>query len=431
MSLSYDIIKNFYLTNRNFCSDDYDKTLQSFQALLPGSQILRYDEPEELKGWQIPPKWDLVKAIISCDGKTILDGTDHPLSVIGLSSQFSGEITGGELKKHLHWKTHFNEVNKQAIPFHFRQYYQPWNRDWGFCVNKAFYDKIGDGDTYYIDIQTRESKGYLDIIEHTLEGESDLSFVFVAHLDHPGMANDDLAGCAIGIELFKKLSKQQNRQYTYKLLIVQEIIGSVFYLENLKESERKKIKSGLFLEMLGSDGELNLQKSNSYNPLESSIKYKMHQELGASLHKQIYNFRELIGNDEIVFEAFDIPMSSLSRFPYKEYHTSEDNLSIISDEKLQHSLSFLLAVVKIIECKVFVERKDLGIYALSNPRYNLYVKFETGNSTGGQFRKLMDYLFFLDKPHAIEDLATMFKLPLKDVESYINRCVDHKIIKKS
>jgi aminopeptidase-like protein len=427
---SYSIIEDLYLTNRNFCSDDYDNVLAYIHRLLPAATILRYENPSVLKGWMIPPKWNLITATISQNDEILLDASNHPLSVIGLSSSFSGEVSGAELKKHLHYKTHFDSIEDDVIPFHFSQFYRPWNRNWGFCVSNVFYKNIKDEEQYVVNIQTEEKDGYLDVLEYTLPGESDLTIVFVAHLDHPGMANDDLAGCAVGIELFHELAKSK-KKYTYKLLLVQEIIGSVYYLENLKEEERSKIRAGLFLEMLGTEGELKLQCSNSYNPLESLIVRQFKDKHGNDLSNYVFGFRELIGNDEIVFESFDIPMSSLSRFPYPEYHTSKDNLSIISEKRLKESLVFLTELCGQFEKTTFVERNDLGIYALSNPEYNLYVKPDSSKSANGDLRKLMDYLFFIDSPHSIQDLASRFNLALEVVEPYILECIKRGVLKNS
>lgn len=430
MSLSHKIVKDHYLTNRNFCSDDYDKTIRSLQQLLPGSNIIRYAEPQVLKGWQIPPKWNLLEASIQdVNGLELLDAAQHPLQVIGLSAPVDTTVTGEELKQHLHYKTYFDGVSAAAIPFHFRQFYQPWKRTWGFCVNQAFYDSIDDQVTYHVTIKTDEKEGYLELMEYDLPGESDQTIIFVAHLDHPGMANDDLSGCAVGIELFTKL-RELPRKYSYKLLLVQEIIGSTYYLELMQAEKRDQMMAGLFLEMLGSDGVLKLQKSNSYNPIETTLIEVLDRKNAGVEEPYIYDFRSLIGNDEIVFEAFDIPMASLSRFPYKEYHTSDDAPDIIHPERLNEAVQLLLDTIGRLENSVFVQRKDKGIYALSNPDYDLFVAFGTGNTENARFRKLMDFLFFMDKPHTIYDLATKFELHFAKVDEYIHRCIQKGIITK-
>ena len=191
----------------------------------------------------------------------ILDGTKHPLSVIRLSSSFQGLVDLSTLKEHLFCETYF-KISDEAIPFHFRQNYQNWKRDWGFCVSKNFYNSLTDG---YYEISINK-KRCLDVLEMTHKGLTDQCFYLVSHLDHPGMSNDDLSGCAVGIQLFEELKKNRTK-YTYKLLIVQEIIGSEYYLHSLPNTEKEKIKGGLFLEMLGSNTPFSLQRSYFENSL--------------------------------------------------------------------------------------------------------------------------------------------------------------------
>ncbi|MFY0690134.1 MAG: DUF4910 domain-containing protein [Cyclobacteriaceae bacterium] len=418
MSLSYQIIKDLYLTNRNFCSDDYDYSIDYISRLLPG-KVHFYNEENEYNGWKIPPKWNLKKADIIKNGEIILDGTKHPLQVIGLSKSFSGEITGEELKSHLHYKTHF-DVDKNAIPYHFRQNYQPWKRDWGFCVTKEFYSSIDEG-PYQVNIETEESKGYLNIFEYTHQGELDKCFYFIAHLDHPGMANDDLSGVAVAIEFFEKLIKRRTK-FTYKLLIVPEIIGSGYFLGSLPKDQLKLIRGGLFLEMLGSRTPLSLQFSSKK---QSVIDKLLERILADKQDHRVGNFGTIIGNDEIVFESYQIPTPSLSRFPFPEYHTSGDDLSIISEDSLTESIQLLEDLLEGIEQTKFIEKKFDGIICLSNPEYDLYVdqgqRMEIKTNELKELRRLMDFIPLMDREYTIEEIKEQFNISHDTITNYLDK----------
>jgi len=316
----------------------------------------------------------------------IFNGIKHVLNVIGLSTNFNGEVTLDELKKHLHYHNKYND----AIPCHYSQSYTSWQRDWGFCVTKNFYNSLEPGE-YEVVIETEESEGILKICEYTHKGEYDETFVFVAHLDHPGMANDDLAGCAVGIELFKRLPKTK---YTYRLLLVQEIIGSELYLNKTKDN----FIGGVFLEMLGSRTPLILQESHigSYFDFGEIKKGK---------------FGEVIGNDECVWEAHGISMCSLSRFPYPEYHTNKDNASIISEESLEESVELLLKTIERLEQTKIVIKKFTGYPCLS--RYNLYVE------TNDKLRSLMEFMPMLSRIITISQLVAKFNLSEEEILEYL------------
>jgi aminopeptidase-like protein len=139
------------------------------------------------------------------------------------------------------------------------KFYRSWDRDWGFCVTKRFFDSLKSG-IYEVIIETEESEGILKVLDYTHKGALEECFTFVAHLDHPGVANDDLAGCAVGVELMRKLS-QINTKYSYKLLLVPEIIGSEYYWGKTNTGNKNKILEAVFLEMLGTKTQLALQES--------------------------------------------------------------------------------------------------------------------------------------------------------------------------
>lgn len=394
-NLAKQIVKDLYLKNRNFCSTDYDFCLDYLNGLLP-LKIHTFSPNDEFNGWKIPPKWDLIEGMIRFNGKTLLE-VDHPLQVIGLSAPFKGVVTEEVLRQHLH----YDHRNPQLIPYHFRQNYRPWERSWGFCVSKQFYDSLQTGD-YEVAIETRESPGYLKVAEHHKVGEHPETFAFVAHLDHPGMANDDLAGVAVGIELFRRLQKQRTK-FSYRLVIVQEIIGSVFYFRNPPEN----ILESCFLEMLGTDTPLAFQASREgKTQLERSLLSAL-----KPISHRIGSFRSIICNDEIVWESQGIPMASLSRFPYPEYHSEKDNLSIIKNEALEESIQVLQKGIADLEQSTLVRKKFKGVLALSNPEFNLYIDpgqpaFGTvAPETTQKLRLLMDLLPMYPNPFFLESLA--------------------------
>lgn len=378
-NLSYSLIEKLMLKNRNFCSSDYDECLGILSAYLP-FDVHQYSQAHF--GWQIPPKWDLVEGKIIYKDQVIYE-VDHPLKVIGLSKAFEGTVSLDELKKHLFFDHRFD----QAIPYHFRQFYRPWQRDWGFCVPKQFYKALQPG-SYQIILRTQESKGYLSVAEYAHKGETPYGFTFVAHLDHPGMANDDLAGVAVGVELFKKLKKTK---LSYSLILVPEIIGSEYFLSQKTEKEKKDYLGGCFLEMLGSKTPLSLQLSYEKNSfIEDRLQHTAHSQ---SIALNLGNYQEIICNDETVWQSHGIPMCSLSRFPYPEYHTSFDNLDIISKESLNESCLLLENTIESLENETWIEKKFTGTPCTSHPSFNLYI--DPGQRAFGSYEP-KNLRFFMD-----------------------------------
>lgn len=421
-TLANKIIHDLWDSNRNFCSSDYDKCLEYIHQIIP-LKIYQYQESDHYLGWQIPPKWDLVKGEILCEGKVIFQAT-QPLHVIGLSTEFCGEISNEELKKHLH----YDSRRSDAVPYHFRQNYRPWDRDWGFCVTKQFYNSL-EAETYTVNLITEESPGYLKIGEHTHQGENPETFVFVAHLDHGGMANDDLAGVAVGVELIKHLLNRKTK-FSYRLVLVQEIIGSVYYLGKNKETSDNVLEA-CFLEMLGSVTPLALQ--HTYKG-ESQLENELSKLIAGKTGFREGPFRSIICNDEMVWESYNIPMASLSRFPYPEYHSDLDNPSIIKETALKESVEILLSLIERLDRSTIIRKKFQGVLALSNPHYDLYV--DAGQMAFGisapedlkSLRLVMDLLPMLPTVTFIEQLADKVNLPSDIILNYLRKWQDKGLV---
>jgi aminopeptidase-like protein len=425
-----NIIAESYLLRRSYVSDDLEKSLDNLAKYTTASFTdHRFASGTEFNGWVVPKKWNVIKATIHHKGKLIYDGMHHPLAVITQSDSFEGTVSLNELKKHLYYAPN----HPDAIPFHFRLSYRAWQNDWGFCVPKTLFDSLKAGD-YVVSLQTEHTMGDMVVREFVIPGKTEEAIMFVAHTDHPGMCNDDLAGCAVGVSLLDEIKKKfPNNHYTYKVLLVQEIMGSVFYLSRLSEKEIKKIKYGLFLEMLGNDNSLNIQKSLQGTTYIDTVSQLALHTVGEET--RICEFREAAGNDEIVFEApgIEIPMPSLSRWPYSEYHTSNDNLELMHEDKLQESLNYLIELVFILENDMMLKRKFTGLVSLANPKYDLYI--DPGqildNTLGQNFRQTnFQYRMpnYLNGEHRISDLALEFGIDFKWLHQYFSKMAEKGLV---
>ena len=202
---------------------------------------------------------------------------------------------------------------------------------------KDIYDNLTPG-LYDVRIVTQERAGILKVPEYTKEGKSGLTFAFVGHLDHPGMSNDDLCGCVVGVELMRRLA-QIDTKHSYKLLLVQEMIGSEYYLSKTLPDSGDHIVDTLFLEMLGTKTQLALQDcKNSDGILVPALDETM-QARGTDYRTGA--FRTIVRNDDPIWDAYGYSMGTLSRKPYPEYHSSRDNPSIIHDSMLEESVEIL------------------------------------------------------------------------------------------
>jgi len=385
---SLKIIEDLWLKNRSLCSSELDESISYLKKIIP-FKVHRFDQSQSPhNGWAIPPKWDVERATIEFDGCVLWDGTKHPIAVSGLSSSFYGQLTREELRDHLHI-IDSDYKNPNAFPFHYKFQYRPWKRDWGFSVPRTLYNSLVPG-TYTVDIKTVESQGYLDVLEYTVHGECEERFVFVTSLNHQGMCNANLSGCGVGLELFQELESQDTK-FSYTLLIVQPVIGSEYYLNSLSDSQKRKTLGALFVGMQGSDTPYALQYGAERGSIIELVTESVLRQSGCEYRCD--TFRSVVGYDEIVWEAHAIPMPSLTRFPFPEYHTSDDDLSIISRERLKESVHLLGNIISKLENQRIVRKNFRGVPATSHPSYNLYVDTRGSDDPEAHaLRRVMDYL---------------------------------------
>ena len=123
-----------------------------------------------------------------------------------------------------------------------------------------------------------------------------------------------------------------------------------------------------------------------------------------------------------------MPVSGFCRSKYgtfPEYHTSEDNLQIISQKALNESLNILIEIVKTFEIGIYPKLNILCEPMLS--KRNLY---PTGYSKERILyeKKYLDVLTYCDGSLNIFDIANKVKINLKEINNIINILKEEKII---
>ncbi|MGY5142937.1 MAG: DUF4910 domain-containing protein [Candidatus Nitrosopumilus sp. bin_32a] len=410
----YDIVKDLYYTRRDLISDGYDEALAYISKIIP-LKIHNIPSGTKCWTWTIPKKWSISDAYIEVDGKKLLDLNDHPLHVISYSLSIDKIVPHKELMNHLN----SNPNRPNSIPFQFKYYEQ----DWGFCIE---HNKLSNfsHEKYHVVINSQHDDGFLKIGEISIKGQTDQTIVLVAHLDHPGMANDDLAGVAVLVGVVQELLKKNNMYYSYTILFLPETIGSIAYLSQ-NENLIPNFKYGVFLEMLGNDNEFALQFSRQSNTVLDKIAKNILKTKYPNFSQG--EFREVIANDEMVFNGpgLDIPMISLSRWPYPEYHTNDDDISIISSEKLEESKDVILEIIETLEQNYYPKRKFMGPPFLSG--YGLWVDWQDDLEQN----LLLEKIFMeFEGTKSIIDIAEQFDLPFKKIYDYVNKFVDVGLVEK-
>lgn len=353
-----DICKDLYLFDRTLVSCGYDKALEYLDKIIP-MKIHSIKTGQEVWTWKVPEKWVVNQAYIEFNGQIIADFFKHPLYVSSYSQPFSGVISKQELLKHI-----ITDPDRPAaIPYNYHYY----KKDWSFCLPYNVVKNLKNG-KYKVCVDTKFEPGHLKVGEWVVPGKSRESILFSAHLCHPGQVNDGLLGVAMGLSLMQWAARRTNH-YTYRMIIHPENIGSLCYFF-ANQNLISRFKGAVFLEMLGNKNHLKIQRSRQGNTVIDQL-----MELAVMENKKPYgvgDFRKVICNDEININGpgIDIPCVSLTRWPYPEYHTSDDSPDILSMEKIKEALDTCKRFINLMETNWYPTRKYTGNVFLS--KFGLY-----------------------------------------------------------
>lgn len=399
-----DMVRALWQTRRDIVSDGYDTALAALAGQLPMT-IHTYPTGTECWTWIVPEKWTCREAWLeTLDGRRLFSYADHPLHVVSYSLPFSGEVARSTLLDHLHVHPRLPD----AIPFIFRYY----DRDWGLCCSRDLRDSLAD-ERYRVHIDSDFSYGAVRVGEVVAPGASEDCIVLCAHLCHPGMANDDLAGVATGMAVMRELLARRDLRYTYRFLIVPETIGSVAWLSH-HEALIPRMKGGLFLEMLGTDLPHALQHSLAGD--SEADRCFAHALRSRSASDWTSAYRTTIGNDEKQFNApgVRVPMLSLARVlprthaeaPYRQYHSSHDTPDIVHDRRLEESRDLVLAMIDTLDRNRTPVNRFRGEVFCA--RYGLHVDWYADPEG---HRALFTVLDLVDGTRSVADIADACGIP--------------------
>lgn len=415
------LLERLYPLKRSLVSDGYDEALRNIASEFP-IEVASFPSGTECWTWIVPEKWTCHEAWIeTLDGRRIVDYAAHPLHVVDYSLPIDRVVSRVELLAHLH----VHPRNPDAIPYVFKFY----ERDWGFCCTQRTRDTLLEAE-YRVRIASEFSRGALKVGEWWVPGRSDRIFVLAAHLCHPGIANDDLSGVVVGLDVMKRLAALEDREYTYLLLLVPETIGSIAWLSHHEELTGR-MQGGLFLEMLGLDFPHGLARSYAGDTqVDRCCEYILGRRDAAGY---VRNYAEIVRNDELEFNGplLRIPMLSLTRslpqehrdFPYPEYHTHLDSPAIVRAARLAESSDLAFEMALTHDRNRYARARFKGQLFCS--RYGLFPK-ETAQQVA-----LIKLLYEVDGLHSTIDICRKHALDFDDVDAIVRRFVDNDLIEVS
>ncbi len=416
----HDMLTRLWPMHRTINCDDLDKAIAMCGDYIgvPGFKFHAFDTGSEVMTWIVPERYHVEEAWLEVGGRRIADFAENPLHL--LSYSLPKEISGtlGEFREHIWSRADLPD----AIPWEFKYY----ERSWGFCVRHNDIDGLADDTPVRGRIDVRFGHEPMGAGEFYLPGESGEDILFLTNICHPGQVNDSIAGLVVGLEMARMVAAEETRKYGFRLLIVPETIGTIAWAHH-NESALARTKHAWFCEMVGHDNSFILQLSRQEDTLIDRAFLSVLRQHRRHGQERTGPFRQVVASDEMITNGpgYDIPTPSLTRWPYGEYHTSDDNPGIIKPGNLEEALDVCMDVWQALETDYYPRRRFKGPVMLS--RYGLWVDWREDRELNLKTEAIM---LNLEGDKSVIDIAYELDLPLAAVRNYLDRFLQAELIER-
>ena len=416
----YALAARLYPICRSITGNGLRETLRIIQKEIPLT-LHEVASGTAVFDWVVPREWNIRDAyIINSRGEKIVDFQQNNLHVLNYSTPINARMSLAELRPHLFTLPEMPEW----IP-HRTSYF---NDNWGFCITHRLLEAMPDDD-YEVVIDSSLEPGSLTYGEFTIPGESEEQILLFAHCCHPSLANDNLSGIAVVVELARILSASSPR-FTYRCVFAPAAIGCITWLSQ-NQSELRKVKLGMVAALLGDSGQLSYKKTLTGDTLidRASLHVLRHRNMP---------FRTIefspFGYDERQFASpgINLPVGRLTRTPngaYPEYHTSADNMSLITPSAMADSLAAYCAIFALIENNYVYQSN----FPYCEPQLGKRGLYRTTGGHGNPEQRQLAILWVLNQAngkHDLLDIAERADLQFETIASVAEELAAAEVIRK-
>jgi len=421
----YNLLTRLFPICRSITGDGVRETLNILREYIP-INFVEVPSGTQVFDWTVPDEWNIYDAyILDPNGRKIVDFKENNLHVLGHSEPMDARFDLNELKKHIYTLPDLPD----AIPYR-TSYYE---RRWGFCMPHNDFMQLKEG-TYTVMIDSSFNKqGSLTLGECILEGEQSQEVLLSTYTCHPSLANDNISSVVIFVFLSKILSEIHHR-YTYRFIFAPETIGAISYLSLNKDHLLSHVAAGLVGSMLGISQCLHYKRSRRCNAeIDRVTEHLMTHSLK---DYRLHDFSPL-GSDERQFcsPGFNLPVGLLSRMnvsdissaDFFQYHTSLDNLSLVSSKNLSETLNLSYSILSALEMnRVYMNQLMFCEPQLS--KRNLFPSLGSGRKNSEETEKILWILNYSDGEHDLLEIADKLSVPIWELAEPARRLVKAGLI---
>ncbi|MEI6702936.1 MAG: DUF4910 domain-containing protein [Deltaproteobacteria bacterium] len=339
----YDLAARLFSICRSLTGDGVRETFARLNEVCPDLMVHEIPSADKVFDWTIPKEWNIRDGyIMNSQGEKVLDFKKNNLHIVGYSAPVDKWVKLNELLPFI-----FSLPNQPELIPYVTSYYR---EQFGFCMSANQKNALPE-DNYHIYIDSELRDGSLTYGDILIKGESEKEILFSTYICHPSLANDNLSGPCLAIHLAKWMSTLQKRKFSYRFVFIPETIGSIAYINENLATLKRNVVAGFVITCVGDNNAYSYLSSRSGSTLADRVAknvLKFHTSNYIS-----YSYLER-GSDEAQYcsAGVDLPVCSIMRTKYgkyEEYHTSGDDLNLISKEGLDGAFMVYAKVITVLE----------------------------------------------------------------------------------
>lgn len=352
-------------------------------------------------GWIVPKKWKTGSAILrsSCGNFTVTNKEHNCRILIPSIPIKKKNISFEELRKHLF-------VSDSDTDFKYVTNY--YKDDWGFSITKAEFTSVCKYNSFDVEIESSFIEDQMDI----LVSERQLKkYSFSSYLCHPQLANNELSGPILMFMLISYLEEYYPEiRKKCNFMVWPETIGAIAY----QHIENNISDKHFILTCVG-------HKEMDLTLLEDKYKSSRLQRVFESIlinnntKYRLLPFKDRASDErQLYFGNIKREVTSLMANPYHsypEYHTSSDNIDLLSNDTFYFMLKMYVEALIFLETDFEKPKSSLRNEPMLSKK-GLKGDINDGGEVSYSGSDVVDVMCYSDGLLDIVDMSAYTKIPI-------------------